>query len=305
MKNRLLAVLTITTLIATMAAGCGKKDVPQEEPPAAEASTEEVSAEAPVDEPSDAASEEASDPLITADLDETIGNGIIICGNNMFKAGETQGEGHILMDKEEPDENGEIKCYVLETFGAYEFQDGNFVVCAGSGVIPAVVTVKANDDGTYEFISMVEAEDGSGFVDSIKENFPEALWSRCITIEDDDRNELERQERAYAEEYLATIGREDAEVGDYGDFDHTLLTDEGVSVDVSNKMLDVQSGEGFEFFCPMWIGEREVLDENVRYTYKTEYDQKKKQIIFSKVSYETGEVLESSTYDAKTGDKVD
>ncbi len=76
-------------------------------------------------------------------------------------------------------------------------------------------------------------------------------------------------------------------------------------MDVSNKMLDVQSGEGFEFFCPMWIGEREVLDENVRYTYKTEYDQKKKQIVFSKVSYETGEVLESSTYDAKTGDKVD
>ena len=95
------------------------------------------------------------------------------------------------------------------------------------------------------------------------------------------------------------------EIGDYGDFEHTLLTDEGVSVDVSNKMLDVQSGDGFEFFCPMWIGEREVLDENVRYTYKTEYDQKNKQIIFSKVLYETGEVLETSTYDATTGDKVD
>jgi bla regulator protein BlaR1 len=310
MKNRLLAVLTMTTLLATMMAGCGKKDVPQEEPPAAvEASTEEATVEAPaeasVEATSDAAAEETSFPLITADLDETIGNGIIICCNNLFKAGETQGEGHILMDKEEPDENGEIKCYVLETFGAYEFQDGNFVECAGSGVIPAVVTVKKSEDGTYEFVSMVEAEDGSGFVDSIKENFPEALWSRCITIEDDDRNELEKQKKSYAEEYLATIGREDVEVGDYGDFEHTLLTDEGVSVDVSNKMLDVQSGDGFEFFCPMWIGEREVLEENVRYTYKTEYDQKNKQIIFSKVLYETGEVLETSTYDATTGDKVD
>ena len=70
-----------------------------------------------------------------------------------------------------------VKCYVLETFGAFEFQDGNFVECEGSGVIPAVVTVKKSEDGTYEFVSMVEAEDGSGFVDSIKENFPEALWS--------------------------------------------------------------------------------------------------------------------------------
>ena len=311
MKNRLLAVLTMTTLLAAMMVGCGKKDVPKEEPAVApvEASTEEAvveaSVEASVEEPSDAAAEETSFPLITADLDETIGNGIIILCNNLYKAGETQGEGHILMDQDEPDENGEIKCYVLETFGAFEFQDGNFVECEGSGVIPAVVTVRKNDDGKYEFVSMVEAEDGSGFVDSIKENFPEALWSRCITIEDDDRNELEKQKRSYAEEYLATIGREDAEVGDYSDYEHTLLTDEGVSVDVSNKMLDVQSGDGIEFFCPMWIGEREVLDENVRYTYKTEYDRDKKQIIFSKVLYETGEVLETSTYDATTGEKAD
>lgn len=307
MKNRLLAVLTITALAAAMIAGCGKKDAPQQDVSevVTEASTEQASAEASVEEPADAATEEVSDPLITADLDETIGNGILITINNLYKAGETQGEGHILMDQDEPDENGEIKCYVLETFGAFEFQDGNFVECAGSGVIPAVVTVKANDDGTYGFVSIVEAEDGSSFVDSIKENFPEALWSRCITIEDDDRNELIKQKRSYAEEYLSTIGREDVEVGDYADFEHTLLTDEGVSVDVSNKMLDVQSGDGIEFFCPMWLGEREVLDENVRYTYKTEYDKKKNQIIFSKVLYETGEVLESSTYDAKTGDKVD
>lgn len=315
MKNRLLAVLTMITLLAAMMVGCGKKDVPKEEPAVApvEASTEEAvveasveaSVETSVEEPSDAAAEETSFPLITADLDETIGNGIIILCNNLYKAGETQGEGHILMDQDVPDENGEIKCYVLETFGAYEFQDGNFVKCAGSGVIPAVITVKANDDGTYEFVSIQEAEDGSRFVDSIKENFPEALWSRCITIEDDDRNELERQEKSYAEEYLSSIGREDVEIGEYGDFEHTLLTDEGVSVDVSNKMLDVQAGDGIEFFCPMWIGEREVLDEGVRYTYKTEYDQKKKQIIFSKTLYETGEVLETSTYDAKTGEKAD
>ena len=302
MKNRLLAVLTITTMAATMLAGCGKKDVAPEEPPVAavEASTEAASVEAPAE-----ASTEASEPEITADLDEAIGAGIILCQNNLFKAGETQGEGHILMGQEDADENGEIKCYVLEMFGAYEFQDGNFVKCAGTGVIPAVVTVKANDDKTYEFISMEEAEDGSGFVDSIKKNFPEALWSRCITIDDDDRNELEKQERAYAEEYLSTIGREDTEIGDYGDFEHTIMTDLGVPVDVSNKMLDVQAGDGFEFFCPMWLGEREVLDENVRYIYKTEYDEKKKQIIFSKVLYESGEVLESSTYDAKTGDKVE
>ena len=306
MKNRVIALLTVALLTSTMIAGCGKQEAAPEEAPAAveEASVEEAPAQAPVEASTEEAVEEDV-PEITSSLEDAIGAGILLCGNNLYKAGETQGEGHILMGQEEPDENGEIKCYVLEMFGAYEFQDGNFVKCAGSGAIPTVVTVKANDDGSYEFISMVEAEDGSNFVDSIKRDFPEELWSRCITIESDDLNELEKQERSYAEEYLNSIGREDAEIGDYGDFDHTIMTDEGVPVEVSNKMLDVQAGDGFEFFCPMWLGEREVLDENVRYTYKTEYDKKKDQIIFSKTLTETGELLESSVYDAKTGDKVE
>ncbi len=305
MKNRVIAMLTVALLTSTMIAGCGKQEAAPSEAPAAveEASVAEAPAEAPVEASTEEVVQEA--PEITSSLDDAIASGIILCNNNLFKAGETQGEGHILMDQDEPDENGEIKCYCLEMFGAYEFQDGNFVKCAGTGVIPAVITVKAKDDGSYELISIVEAEDGSNFVDSIKRDFPEPLWSRCITIEDDDRNELERQERAYAEEYLSSIGREDAEIGDYADYEHKLLTDAGVSVDVSNKMLDVQSGDGIEFFCPMWLGEREVLEDNVRYTYKTEYDEKKNEIIFSQILYETGEVQETAVYDATTGDKVE
>ena len=59
MKNRLLAVFMITVLSAAMMAGCGKKDTPVEEvpEPTTEASTEEVSVEAPAPEPSDAATE--------------------------------------------------------------------------------------------------------------------------------------------------------------------------------------------------------------------------------------------------------
>jgi bla regulator protein BlaR1 len=308
MKNKVIATFAVTTLAVSMLSGCGKKEeTPQEPAPAVEeASVQEASVEATTEAPAEASTEEEPEEVeITSSLDETIGQGIILCNNNLFKAGEAVGEGHILMGADDGENEGEQKCFVLEMYGAYEFQDGNFVKCAGTGVIPCVVTVKPNEDGTFEFISLVEAEDGGSFVDSIKRDFPEALWSRCITIDDDDRNELEKQERSYAEEYLSTIGREDVEIGDYSDFEHPMLTDLGVSDDVANKMFDVRSGDGFEFFCPNWVGEREVLDENVRYTYKMEYDEKKKQIIFSKVLYETGEVLESSVYDAKTGDKVE
>ena len=307
MKRKILALTIITTMTTAMLFGCGKQEAPAEpapQEPAQEASTE---ASVEVQEAATEASseEEVKDPEITSSLDDAVGAGIILCENNLFKAGETSGEGHIVMDKDEADADGNIKCYCLTMFGAYEFQNGAFVKCAGTGVIPAVITVKQNDDGTFEFVSMVEAEDGSKFVDSIKENFPEPLWSRCITIDDDDMNELEKQERSYAEEYLGTLGREDVEVGDYADFEHTLLTDEGVSVEVSNKMLDVQSGDGFEFFCPSWLGDREVLDDGVRYIYETEYDKKKQVIIFSKTDYETGKVLETSKYSAKTGEKED
>ena len=305
MKRRVLALTVVMTMALTALCGCGKAQQAQE--PASEPQQEQqeqpaepAQAEAPAEEAS-VEDVGAIDPL---SLDDAIGQGIILCNNNLFKAGETCGEGHILMGKD-TDEVGEQKCYVLEMFGAYEFQDGNFVKCAGTGAIPCVVTVNLADNGEYSFVSLVEAEDGSNFVDSIKENFPEELWSRCITIEDDDRNELEKQERSYAEEYLSSIGREDTEIGDYSDFEHKLLTDEGVSVEVSNKMLEVQTGDGIEFFCPMWIGEREVLDDNVRYIYKTDYDKKKNEIIFSKILYESGEVLESTVYNAKTGEKID
>ena len=307
MKRKILALTLIMTMTTALLVACGKKaeqeQAPAEEP--AQEATTEASTEAPVQEASteSASQEEAADPELTASLSDAVGAGIILCDNNLYKAGETQGEGHIIMDQDAADADGNIKCYCLTMFGAYEFQNGNFVKCAGSGVIPAVITVQQMDDGTYQFVSMVEAADGTDFVDSIKRDFPEALWSRCITIDDDDRNELVKQERSYAEEYLSTLGREDTEVGDYADFEHKILTDEGVSADVSNKMLEVQSGDGFEFFCPMWLGDREVLDDGVRYIYKTEYDKKKQLITFSKTDYDSGKVLETSTYSAKTGEK--
>ncbi len=304
MKRRIFALAVTFTLAITMLYGCGKKETPAEEvppEPAQEASTEEVEA-APSKE---ASVEEVKEPARPTSLDDAIGLAIMDYNKEFFTSGELSGEGHILMDKDGDDSKGEQKCYVLSMFGQYEFQDGNFVKCAGTGVIPCVITLELNDEGEYNFISLKEAEDGSGFVNSIKENFPEALWARCITIEDDDRIELERQERAYAEEYISRINREDAEIGDYADFEHTLLTDEGVSVDVSNALLDVESGDGFENNCTMWLGEREVLEDNVRYIYKKEYDSKKKTVTYSKIMYDTGDVLESSVYSTNTGEKIE
>ncbi len=305
MKRRTLILILAMSLTAAVIYGCGKKEAPapeQPEAPAEESSVEEVAVEASTEASS--AEEIVKEPARPTSLDDAIGLAILSFNEDRYSKGEVAGEGHILMDKEDDEATGEQKCYVLSMYGQYEFQDGNLVKCSGSGVIPCVITLKLNDDGEYGFVSLVEAEDGSNFVPSIKENFPEALWARCITTDDDDRNELDKQEKSYAEEYRSSIGREDAEVGDYADFDHELLTDLGVSEKVSNALLDVESGEGFESSCPLWVGEREVLEGDTRYVYKKEYDKKKKTITYSMVNYDTGEVVESSVYSAKTGEKV-
>ena len=308
MNKKLLALLTASIVCAALLAGCGKEkeaapeiaetkgteeavtEEPQKEPPAQETSDPEEAEIVP---------EDSSEKALS--IDEAISKAIFD-RENQYSEGEAFGEGHILMDSEEG-ANGSVICYTLTKSGWYEFQDGNFVFSSGSGVIPAVMAFVQEGDGSYTLNNYEVPMDGSGFVDSVKDLFPEKYWSRCITIEEDDRAELERQERSYIEEYLESIGRQDAEIGEFGDYEHPLATDLGLSEDIDNMILDVTSQDSFEQNCPFWFGEREVLEENIRYIYKTEYDKKKNEIIFSKSDYESGEVLESSVYSSKTGEK--
>ena len=47
----------------------------------------------------------------------------------------------------------------------------------------------------------------------------------------------------------------------------------------------------------------ERLEDGVRYLYEQSYDGEKKEILFSKIRYETGETVEQSVYDGLTGKK--
>lgn len=305
MKKKFVTALIVSAMAVTALFGCGNKaeEAPAEQAPAEEISVEAEAEETPTQEPvEEEAPLEENEPARPTSLDDALALAVLEYNSEFFTDGEVSGEGHIMMDSDETD--GEVKCYCLTVFGRYEFQDGNFVRCAGNGVIPTVITLSLNDEGEYSLVSFKEAEDGSEFVPSIKENFPEALWSRCITIEDDDRNELDRQERAYAEEYLSQIGREDVEIGEYADFEHKIFSDFGVSDDVSNALLDVESGD-LDNKYPMWIGEREVLEDGVRIIYRKELNEKEKEVTYSKIDYESGEVLESTVYSTKTGEKAE
>ncbi len=301
-KTSVLVMLTMMT--AVLFTGCGKET---KEPAAEEAVQQESVTEstAVAEEAVSEATQEATveEPGNPTSLDDAIIKAVFDYNDQWFDQGELAAEGHILMDKDEG-ADGTVFCYTLTSYGRYEFQDGNFVIAAGSGSIPTVITLEKNEEGEYITKNFEEALDGDEFVDSIKDLFPESLWNRCISIEAEDDAELESQKVAYAEEYLSSIGRDDAQIGEYADFEHKIFSDFGVSDDVSNKLIGFEEGS-FENNCPFWVGNREVIEDDVRYIYETAYDDKAKEIIYSKTEYESGEVVEKSVYDAKTGDKIE
>ena len=222
-----------------------------------------------------------------------------ILNEKMYSGEECRAEGHIILETEENEKTTVV--YALTMYGEYQFQNKDyFVKSAGSGVIPAVLTYETKTDGSYVLQSFRWPEDGSGYVQSIQEMFPEELWENCISIAEEDREELEAQEQAYAAAYLEMLGRE-AEIGDYGDFPHTLLTEEGVSVEASNRLLEYSREVG-EY--PMWIGSLEKVEDGVRYIYEQILEKENQRILYRKTEYGTGTVAESFEFDMETGEML-
>lgn len=181
-------------------------------------------------------------------LEAAISAAILNENRERYLTEECVGEGHIVLNTGEKEDG--VKVYLLAMFGWYQFQDGNFVKLSGSGGIPTVITFD-RQDGTYSLNDYKTAQDGSLYTPSIQELFPEKYWEICISPSEDDMKALTEQEQGYAAAYLKKIGRK-AEIGDYSDFEHTLLTDIGVSVEVSNMLAEQK--DDLLSRCPGWLG---------------------------------------------------
>ena len=221
-------------------------------------------------------------------MDKAISEYLISYNKDWYAQGECSGEGHVYLGVEEKD--GKTFAYLLTTFGQYGFQDGNFVKISGSGVIPALIVLNENN----EVESLRYPLDGSYYESSLKEMFPEEYINKMN--KDESRDELRKMEESYAKAYLESIGR-DAKIGNYGDFEHVLLVDAGVSVEVSNKVFEYKELEKF----PFWIGSQEFIEDGVRYVYEMDYNERLGLISFVKYDYETGTIKESFYLDSKTG----
>ncbi len=224
-------------------------------------------------------------------LDKAVSKAILEQNATKKSFGECPAEAHLIFGTRE---KGDIvTVYMLEQYFVYGFEDGWFIEQSGHS-IPAVMRFEKRD-GEYIFLDVEYAESGSEHIKSIKRMFPKIYEHRVTNLSEKETEQLGQQSRAYAEAYLASIGRE-APIGDYSDLNAVLLTDLGVSVEVSNKLngLKVNYNTGK-------VGWYERIEDGVRYVYRTSYAQEQKLIVYTKENYETKEVVEKIEVDALTG----
>jgi len=228
-------------------------------------------------------------------LNEKVADVLLASSDEKYLEGETKSEGHIILSSEV--EGDLTTVYALTMYGEYGFQDGNFVKVSGTGVMPAVIKI-FEKDGKVILTNIIWPKDGTGHEESLKEMFPIKHHARVLSISDNDRDTLKAMEIEYAKDYLTQIGRT-AQIGEYGDFEHTLLTEAGVSVEVSNKLVEKNYAN-----YPSWIGNQEKIEDGVRYIYQMDYDKENNKIVLSKSNYETKEVTEKIVIDSLTGEEI-
>lgn len=204
-------------------------------------------------------------------------------------------EGHIIYGTEIVD--NKCKVYVLTDYSQFGFENGYFVE-KGGGRVPAVMTFEKTTDG-YKLLNIDYAEDGTRYQPSIEEMFPKKYQYRVMFSTEKDSENLWNQNKAYAKAYLDKIGRSE-EIRRYSEVEHILLTDVGISVEVSNKILENKNIPNYNFD----LGYFESVEDGIRYIYSKSYDKEKNKIICLKEVYDTKEVVEKIEIDSLTGEVI-
>lgn len=234
-----------------------------------------------------------AEPADTADsapleLPETLVSQVLLDrASSGYMEGECAAEGHIILDTVQEDDVWQV--YALVSVGQYGFCSGHFEKISGSGAIPTRFTISRDEEGNYLCDQVWEPMDGNLYPESIKETFPRKLWRKALNSHEK-YDKLQKQERVYAQAYLESIGRE-APIGDYGDFEHPLFTDQGMSVEVSNALPDREELGVYPYF----IGNEERIEDGVRYVYETAWDHQGNgvgTVTYTKYAYETEEIVE-------------
>lgn len=242
------------------------------------------------------ASDECAEPEAKADLEEAIHEVLITRKANSY-AGECLTEGHVTLGTDKT--GGSVKAYLLTCITSYGFENGYFTEVGGS-MVPTVLHFR-EENGLYVFEECIEAEDGGRYADSIREMYPLKYRSRVLgEWSEADNKAMIEQCRAQAQAYLDSIGRNE-EIRNWGDIEHTLFSDVGISAEAEDKIYDKMK---YMAHYELGFGYEEVLEDGVRVIYRAAYDKESNTVIYTKEDYESGEILYRYVFFGETGDAI-
>ena len=232
------------------------------------------------------------EPADEEKLDAAVSQAILDDNKESHKDSECSTEGHIILGT---DTNGNtLKAYLLTEFITFGFENGCFVNQSGS-MVPATMTFDIAD-GEYRLKNIEYAKDGSDSVPSVKKMFPKEFVKRALFHTDKDSDLLWKQCCKQAESYLKSIGRK-ATVCRWSDLDHVMFTDLGMPVIISNRLDEILKWQPYYDY----IGNREIIEDGVRYVYETEYFEDSKTLVFTKYVYDTNETVSCINMNIQTG----
>lgn len=213
---------------------------------------------------------------------------------------ECLGEGHVILGYR--DKGDIVEVYTLCGAIGYGFRDGMLVDESGYFRAATLIKFDKTEDGKYIFKEAQESKDGGLMVPSIREMFPSALAKKAISAQGNDEigDAMQKQCDTYAAAYLKAIGRE-AEITSYHNQDFPILTDNGVSVAVSNTLYELHPEYS------IYIGSFERLENGKRVVYSQWWSDNKigpVTVTFQKSEYDSGKIVEKYVYKVE-GDKFE
>lgn len=235
--------------------------------------------------------ESVSDDTEESLLDTAIREAIFAENFGNYLPGECQGIGYKIIETFE--EDGVLFVYALTEYVEYGFQDGVFVNISGTNP-KVLMKFEQMENGNYELIFYTRLDLFSDLSEEELEQLLEPLnkAGKSYVYTNEDLQEIRTQADEAAIAYLKSINRV-ADVAVREEHNGNLLTD---LVSDTDLILELVKDETYSFY-PEWTGTQERIENDIRYIYQTEYDEALRQIVFSKIQFDTNEIVERHVID--------
>jgi len=122
------------------------------------------------------------DSSLSADaqaIDDAVSEAILTKNAGHYLEGAYRTQAHVTLRTEEIEE--QVTVYAVAYYLEYD-SDGNTLLDISGSLVPVAITLERDDDG-YRLVEYWEPQDGTYYVDSIREKFPAEIADEAVSCE--------------------------------------------------------------------------------------------------------------------------